>query len=952
MKYLISLPQNVAENFHELTGLSKDDWFASSDPESGYLGSGGGTVHLLLKAFLAESKGLKAEGMKGHFLDWLCSEKRIIIHAGGQSRRLPAYGPSGKILTPMPVLRWKKGQRLDQTLLDLQLPLLEKILERMPAGMNTLIASGDVLIRASGSLPEIPEKDVVAFGHWVNPELASRHGVFFCDRFGKNEFEFMLQKPHPQEIKKLLPDHLFMIDVGIWGLSDAAIGVLFEKSSISSAQLSVIRAQKIKSVQYYDLYGDFGLGLGKNPSENCALITGHLSSAVLPLPNGEFYHFGTSKELISSNLDLQNKVQDQREIIHRQIKPHPAVFIQNSLTQLPLTAENENIWIENSHLGKGWKLNKDHILTGVPENDWNLELPENTCMDFVPIEEDKYAIRIYSFNEKFQGAEQTKKRFPTYSSSDLTENIIIENIRSYSENCALKTELLSASELLQSANLKRVFAQRKKNRLEVLPALAKNYRHSIFYYLDLEAMAEDWKEAGLEVPEELAEEAPEMTKVHHAMFCSEVQKLKEPASDLIRGFRVEKLEKKAFSMLQEALIDGLKLEDAEPKISVHSDQVVWGRSPVRLDLGGGWTDTPPNCILNGGKVVNIAVELNGQAPLQVFVKPTKEYKIILRSIDLGVREEVTTFEELENFSVVGGAFSIPKAALSLAGIAKRAQKENNFGTLESGNPGSSPEQALSTLLAELGGGLELSMLVAVPKGSGLGTSSILAATVLGSLSDFYGLGWSRAEIGRRTLALEQMLTTGGGWQDQFGGIYPGLKMLETKAGFDQTPEVSWLPGNYFTDPEKRSCLLLYYTGITRVAKDILGEIVRGMFLNSNHRLQILEELEQHAVDLKDNLLKQDWENFGALIDKSWSLNQSLDSGTNPPEVQKIIDKIFSFMAGQKLLGAGGGGYMFIVAKNPASAVRIKEVLEVDPLNDRARFVNFSISTEGLVVTRS
>ena len=77
------------------------------------------------------------------------------------------------------------------------------------------------------------------------------------------------------------------------------------------------------------------------------------------------------------------------------------------------------------------------------------------------------------------------------------------------------------------------------------------------------------------------------------------------------------------------------------------------------------------------------------------------------------------------------------------------------------------------------------MLSAIPAGSGLGTSSILASTVLGSLNDFCGLGWDKNEIGRRTLVLEQLLTTGGGWQDQFGGLLAGVKLLQTQRGFDR-----------------------------------------------------------------------------------------------------------------------------------------------------------------------
>ncbi|MGV2541637.1 bifunctional fucokinase/L-fucose-1-P-guanylyltransferase, partial [Bacillus pumilus] len=95
-------------------------------------------------------------------------------------------------------------------------------------------------------------------------------------------------------------------------------------------------------------------------------------------------------------------------------------------------------------------------------------------------------------------------------------------------------------------------------------------------------------------------------------------------------------------------------------------------------------------------------------------------------------------------------------------------------------------------------------LAAIPAGSGLGTSSVLAATVLGALSDFCALGWDKQTIGRRTLELEQMLTTGGGWQDQFGGLLHGVKLLQTQPGFEQTPSVRWLPDGLFTQPEYRS----------------------------------------------------------------------------------------------------------------------------------------------------
>lgn len=59
--------------------------------------------------------------------------------------------------------------------------------------------------------------------------------------------------------------------------------------------------------------------------------------------------------------------------------------------------------------------------------------------------------------------------------------------------------------------------------------------------------------------------------------------------------------------------------------------------------------------------------------------------------------------------------------------------------------------------------------------------------MLGAVNDFCGLGWDRYETGNRTLVLEQLLTTGGGWQDQYGGILQGVKLLQTQPGACQQP---------------------------------------------------------------------------------------------------------------------------------------------------------------------
>lgn len=255
-------------------------------------------------------------------------------------------------------------------------------------------------------------------------------------------------------------------------------------------------------------------------------------------------------------------------------------------------------------------------------------------------------------------------------------------------------------------------------------------------------------------------------------------------------------------------------------------------------------------------------------------------------------------------------------------------------------------------LKDFGSGLEITLLAAIPAGSGLGTSSILAATVLGSLSDFCGLGWDKNEIGSRTLILEQLLTTGGGWQDQYGGVLHGLKLLQTNDGFYQHPQVRWLPEYLFTDPCYQSCHILYYTGITRTAKHILAEIVQGMFLNSAAHLHILGEMKRHALDMFEAVQLGNFEQYGRLVGKSWEQNKALDSGTNPPAVEAIINRIQDEALGYKLPGAGGGGYLYVVAKDPDAARRIRQTLMTNPANANARLVEMNLSNKGLQVSRS
>jgi len=376
-----------------------------------------------------------------------------------------------------------------------------------------------------------------------------------------------------------------------------------------------------------------------------------------------------------------------------------------------------------------------------------------------------------------------------------------------------------------------------------------------------------------------------------------------------------------------------------PRNALRPGETIWGRGPARIELGGGWTDTPPYCIEHGGKVLNLAADLNGQPPIQVFAKLSARPELVMRSIDLGVEERVRTYEELDTFSQPERAFALAKAAFALAGFLPRFHATHQFSSLE--------EQLL-----DFGGGIELSLLSAVPKGSGLGTSSILAAALLAALGDLCGLGWDRNVLFSRTLALEQMVTTGGGWQDQAGAIFRGIKIIETEPGMAQKPVLRWLPQHLFGPENANRSILLYYTGITRFAKNILAEIVRGIFLNSPAQLDRIAEIGANAELAGAAIQKCDYPMLAGAIRRSWQLNQVLDSGTNPPAVQQIPERVRDFLAAVKLLGAGGGGYLLMFAKDEQAAAHIKKELMDRPPNPRARFAESSVSETGMQVTRS
>ena len=125
-----------------------------------------------------------------------------------------------------------------------------------------------------------------------------------------------------------------------------------------------------------------------------------------------------------------------------------------------------------------------------------------------------------------------------------------------------------------------------------------------------------------------------------------------------------------------------------------------------------------------------------------------------------------------------------------------------------------------------------------------------------------------------------------------------------------------------------------------------------MFLNQHDELAVLREMKAHTMDMYETIQRGNFSEIGRLVRKTWNQNQRLDRGTNPESVAEIIRRVDDLCAGYKLPGAGGGGYLYMIAKDPEAAARIMRILGENRSNDNARFVEMSLSETGLQVSRS
>jgi galactokinase/mevalonate kinase-like predicted kinase len=254
-------------------------------------------------------------------------------------------------------------------------------------------------------------------------------------------------------------------------------------------------------------------------------------------------------------------------------------------------------------------------------------------------------------------------------------------------------------------------------------------------------------------------------------------------------------------------------------------------------------------------------------------------------------------------------------------------------------------ESLDRALARAGGGLELPTAVRLPMGSGLGTSSILAATVLRVLATMAGATPSDAALCEQVMRLEQMMTTGGGWQDQAGGVFPGAKLAMPGPGLRQRLRVEPIEWSAEQEAAFADRLVLYYTGIRRIAKNLLGQVVGSHLAREVETVQVLHSIKTLATEMSYAMREGEWRYLGDLLDRHWRLNMVLDPNTTNAPINALLEGVRPYVAGAKLAGAAAGGFLMLLAHDPDAAAALRAHLAQDGLP--GELYDYTIARDGL-----
>jgi fucokinase len=906
----------------------------AEDPGGRRIGSGGATLNALRR--LREAAG------GADVSRW----RVLMIHAGGDSRRVPWAGVFGKCFIPFPL--FADPDRAVPAVFDHQLAVAAPLALRMGPSGGLLSMAGDVLPLFDGSRVALPERGACVVTVPAPLDTAGRHGVIVAEPGGR--VVKLLQKASADVLVRegaLVGGGAALLDTGIYGFGGAAYAALLALASRSPDPVEALLRSGAECSLYEELASAFV------PSRHGWLRGRVLGEDLFRSLGGEvlyhqeardlrFVHFGTTAEA------LQHLSQSWSGRLARTALSERGSGVAPSALVLVSEVDGETIIGEGSlvygcRLPRGARIGNRCVAVGVWGEGGGFRLRDNCCLwqaalkrrgpggapawitavcgvdDNPKAEGDGATFCNRSMGEWLRGhgigedvfwhgaIEKTlwhARLFPLVESGmalRAAEWMAGDGTGDKAVRAAwLQAERLSMARI-QAESDGEAFGWRES---ELRGALALDaIRRAAAHALErnVSALASQCDRPDRTALVRLAESAPEAGGA--APPGTPGSRLLQVKADLLLAGgeteRAGEMAARAFHAVHREVAGAVRAYEPTPVAGLAPGTRQEVRLPVRFDIAGGWSDTPPYCLERPARVLNLAMELNGERPVGAEVEALAEpvWEMILD--DAGLCCRVAGCDEMAGEGGLKDPYALLRTALMLGGYG---------------------------LDGKITQGVRVRTWAHVPKGSGLGTSSILGAALVTALQRLAGRPADPRSVSDLVLLLEQRMTTGGGWQDQIGGLVPGIKCTSSAPALPIRLNVESVPLVPGVADELQRRLVVAFTGIDRLAKNVL-QIVVGRYLRRDRRaLSAIARLVELAGEGRSAVSLGDFEELGRVMAEAWEVHQELDPHCSNADVDAIFRRIEDFSLGGKLAGAGGGGFLGVLAKDAEAAGRIREIL--------------------------
>ncbi|KAK8941426.1 Bifunctional fucokinase/fucose pyrophosphorylase [Platanthera zijinensis] len=984
---------------------------AVPDPDGARIGSGAATLHaihslarhLLLLGLISHEVSAPTNELTYNnealqlIVDAFTKWHILLLHAGGDSKRVPWANPMGKVFLPLPYLAADNPDGPVPLLFDHILAISAGARQAFKNEGGIFIMTGDVLPVFDASTVVLPDDASCIITVPTTLDVASNHGVVVASQIGVMDeklslrlVENLLQKPSVEELMErqaVLHDGRTLLDTGIIAVRGKA---WVELAMFSYLSCHSIIHELLGSKKEMSLYED--LVAAWVPAKHEWLKHRPLGKELVNALGGQkmfsycaydlsFLHFGTSSEVLDHLSGTDSGIVGRRHLCY--IPETTACDIAASAIILsskisPCVSVGEDSLLYDSVLAGKIQIGSQSIVVGVntegacieTENKIEFILPGRHCLWEIPlvgcmetiiiycglqdnpkksIEDDGtfcgkpwrkvlldleiQEIDLWNFTETADKCLWTAKIFPILVLSKMlslamwlmgSTNIIGKDMLSMWKS----SRRVSLEEVHKSIDFPQLCRSISNHHADLASGIANACMSYGLLGRDISQLCEEILQkdsSGTEICKKLHLLCPSLEGRNPEVLPR--SRVYQVQVDLLRACGDDSaacmLEEKVWTAVADETASAVKYRSHGNEAlsnngrkgticNVHliSHNIISFQSrravvelPVRVDFVGGWSDTPPWSLERSGCVLNMAITLEGCLPIRTEIVTTENTGILIiddANNQLYIKDPGsirTPFDKDDPFRLVKSAFLV-------SGITHHE------------------------ILAH--SGLRISTWADVPRGSGLGTSSILAAAVMKGLLCLMKEDESNENVARMVLVLEQIMGTGGGWQDQIGGLYPGIKCTHSFPAKPMKLQVIPLTASRQLVQQLEQRILVVFTGQVRLANQVLQKVVTRYLRRDNMLISSIKRLAALARMGKEALMSSDVDEVGNIMQEAWRLHQELDPYCSNEFVDRLFEFADPYCVGYKLVGAGGGGFALLLAKDHSRAQELRRALEDAP----------------------